>query len=125
MLTGYQFNSDMEILQTAVNGPALGQGQRHRFSRAAIQFYKSMSGQIGPDLTDLVSITMKKTGGEYSVPSDTDLADPPDLVSDWRQQSPGGTFTIGGNLAIRQHRPFPMTILSIVLEDELKSGSTG
>jgi hypothetical protein len=53
------------------------------------------------------------------------LIDPPDLVSDWRRQAPGGTFKIGGNLAIRQHRPFPMTILSIVLEDDFKSGSSG
>jgi sugar lactone lactonase YvrE len=124
-ITGYLFNSDMEILQTAVNAPALGQGQRHRFSRANIQFYKSMAGQIGPDLTDLKSLVMKSTGGQYSVPSDTDLADPPDLVSDWRGQSVGGSFVFGGELAIRQHRPFPMTILSIVLEDDIKSGSTG
>jgi hypothetical protein len=125
MLTGYPFNSDMEILQTVVNAPALGQGQRHRFGRVNVQYYKSMAGQIGPSLTDLKPITMVSTGGEYSVPSDTDLADPPNLVSDWRGQSPGGSFAIGGNLAIRQNRPFPMTILSIVLEDNFKSGSSG
>jgi hypothetical protein len=125
MLTGYQFNSDMELLQTAVNAPALGQGQRNRLSRVHMQFYKSMSGQAGPNLTDLKSIPMKETGGEYSVPSDADLADPPDLVSDWRIFSSGGTFAIGGEFAVRQHRPFPMTILTIVPESELKSGSSG
>jgi sugar lactone lactonase YvrE len=52
-LTGYLFNSDMEILQTAVNAAALGQGQRHRFSQANVQFYKSQAGKIGPTLDDL------------------------------------------------------------------------
>jgi hypothetical protein len=117
-ITGYKFNSDIEILPIVMNIEGFAQADYNRVSRLHMLFYKSMNGQFGTTSTDLEDIPGFLASGEA-------LTDPPDLKSEILEGSVPGAFRKGGALFIRQNKPFPMTLLSIIMEVDPKLGSAG
>jgi hypothetical protein len=114
MLTGYPYNCDLES-----NHPIYSalMGVRIKTAQAMLLLYNSLAGQAGRSLTELSPIQYLDSNEQSISLADADLVDPPDLISAWTAQfSIKRSSDRGGALAIRQDRPYPMTILAIKAE---------
>ncbi|MCK5235584.1 MAG: hypothetical protein KAR06_01250 [Deltaproteobacteria bacterium] len=118
-LVGLNYESKVKLPRYVTGTPALAQAQPKRISRVSVRFHRTINAKVGHGFEDdeLTAIDFRSV--EDPTASPTPLFTGDKLVS-----IPGG-YSKEGYITIVQDTPMPMTVLALMPETEVKSGSSG
>jgi len=108
---GLPYTSDLQTLPTVVaKGDGLGQGQLKSTPKVWLRVDKARGINVGPDFSHL---------REYAQRTDEVYNAPTEMTSDEIEIQLDPKWARGGQIAIRQSDPSPISILSMTVETEI------
>lgn len=103
---GLQYDSTLKPTKLDIEG--MGLAIKKRVIKAIISFYNTLGGLFGANLTQLDTITFRKTSDE--------LNDSADLFSGIKELSFSGDYEREGDVIVQQTQPLPMTCRGLILK---------
>lgn len=107
---GLPITADMMTLPVAVQAQAWGQGRAKNVNRVWLRVQRSSGVRAGPEFDRLAEFKQRQAE-PYGAP--------PALVTDEIGVAIAPGWQSGGHVCVRQDRPLPLTIVSMVLEVEI------
>lgn len=106
---GLGYNSDAQTLPIALEGaPAGGQMLRKNVNAVGVRYTQSSLLKAGPTFTRLTDYAERNTTDPYD--------SPPALRTGEARLAIGANWSSDGPVCIRQDKPLPLTVLSIVID---------